>query len=242
MWHLLYLGHTESIHHVQNLVLILLLSLHVCWEMGQSWDILDKLFTSPAFKPCASLNFYEHVTAHWSAVSNVQASILAHYNVNLNIFQWMVMMITCNLFFQYCEHEITTYSFQPPQENVLYYIVIINTLSQEYNICFVTIKQGEAKCRTRLRTWWITLGLKSKPNVEDDGEGRSGDGGSGELWGRKLVWVRQSRLAGRDECSVGQGCGDPRTEEKQDWSEAKRCNHRAWHKKAMLSGLRTTTY
>ena len=83
-WHLLYLGHTESIHHVQNLVLILLLSLHVCWEMGQSWDILDKLFTSPAFKPCESLNCYEHVTTHGSAVSNVQASILTHYNVNLN--------------------------------------------------------------------------------------------------------------------------------------------------------------
>lgn len=52
--------------------------------MGQSWDILDKLFTSPAFKLCESLNFYEHVTTHGSAVSNVQASILTHYNVNLN--------------------------------------------------------------------------------------------------------------------------------------------------------------
>lgn len=52
--------------------------------MGQSWDILDKLFTSPAFKPCESLNCYEHVTTHGSAVSNVQASILTHYDVNLN--------------------------------------------------------------------------------------------------------------------------------------------------------------
>lgn len=49
--------------------------------MGQSWDILDKLFF---FKLCESLNFYEHVTTHGSAVSNVQASILTHYNVNLN--------------------------------------------------------------------------------------------------------------------------------------------------------------
>lgn len=138
-----------------------------------------------------------------------------------NEWWWWLLAV---YFFQYCELEITAYSFQLPQENMLQHTVIIITRFQVYKICFVTIKQGEAKCRTHLRIWWITLGLKNKPNVEDDGEGRSRDWGSGELWGRELVWVRPSRNSQEEMSAVlgRQGRGDPWTEEKQDWSEAKR--------------------
>lgn len=46
---------------------------------------------------------------------------------------------------------------------------------------YTCVKTNDPKYRTKLRMWWIEVGLLNNAECEDDGEGKSSNEGSGKL-------------------------------------------------------------